>query len=195
MWRPIGVCRHPHRRERFSDTSLQLGSAQPEVGRTERHVVADGRHEQLVVGVLEDDPDAAPDLRERVLADRHTGHLDGAAPGARVAPENAVEVQDEGGFARAVGAKQRHPLATMDVQVRPVEGAGAVRVDVVEALDVEHGGRHRVSTAAPIPTAAIVGRAAATTRSPTRSGAASRTGSEPAYPRESIARWTRSPRS
>ena len=41
-----------------------------EVGRTEADVVADGAHEQLVVGVLEDDADPAPDLGEVGLLDR-----------------------------------------------------------------------------------------------------------------------------
>ena len=49
---------------------LELGAAQPEVGRAERDVVAHGRHEQLVVGVLEDDADPAPHLQQVRVGDR-----------------------------------------------------------------------------------------------------------------------------
>ena len=44
--------------------SLELVAADAEVGGPERNVVVDRRHEQLVVGVLEDDADAAADLGE-----------------------------------------------------------------------------------------------------------------------------------
>ena len=47
--------------------ALELGAREPEVGRAERDVLADRGHEQLVVGVLEDDADPAPDLGEVVL--------------------------------------------------------------------------------------------------------------------------------
>ena len=45
-----------------STRGLELVAAQPEVGGPERDVVAHGRHEQLVVGILEHDPDPSPDL-------------------------------------------------------------------------------------------------------------------------------------
>ena len=54
---------------------------------------------------------------------------DGA--GARV--EDAVEVQDEGGLARAVGAEQGDAFAAADGQVDAEEGLVAVGVGVGEA--------------------------------------------------------------
>ena len=51
--------------------SAQCVAAQTEVGRTERDVLRDRRHEQLVVGILENQPDAATDVAKSIL--RFTG--------------------------------------------------------------------------------------------------------------------------
>jgi hypothetical protein len=66
----IGVRRHADRVEGLGHALVQLRSAQAEVHRSEGDVVADRAHEELVIGVLEDDADAAPDLQEVVLGDR-----------------------------------------------------------------------------------------------------------------------------
>ena len=79
--------------------------------------------------------------------------------------EDAVEVQHQRGLARPVGPEQGDPLALVDVQVDPEQGLVAVGVGVGEAADVQDRRAHGV-----------------------RSGLAS-------YPRDSIARCTRSPRS
>ena len=50
--------------------SLSASPAQPEIGRAEGDVLAHPGHEQLVVGVLEDDPDAAANLGQVGLLDR-----------------------------------------------------------------------------------------------------------------------------
>ena len=49
---------------------LQFRAAQPGRGGPEGNVLADRGHEELVVGVLEDDADPAADLREVRLGDR-----------------------------------------------------------------------------------------------------------------------------
>ena len=41
---------------------LELGTTNPEVRGAEGDVVVHDRHEQLVIGVLEDDPDTLADL-------------------------------------------------------------------------------------------------------------------------------------
>ena len=51
------------------DGGVQVRAGHAEVGRSEGHVVAHGRHEQLVVGVLEDDADPAADLPKVRLLD------------------------------------------------------------------------------------------------------------------------------
>src|SRR5947208_10931729 len=52
----LRVLDQPHGLERLADARAQRVVAQAEVGRTERDVGLDRRHEQLVVGILEYDP-------------------------------------------------------------------------------------------------------------------------------------------
>ena len=73
-----------------------------------------------------------------------TGSPD-TATDAGAGGEDAVEVQDEGGLAGAVGAEQRHPLAAVDVQVDAVQRLVAVGIGVRQAADVEDRGAHRRS--------------------------------------------------
>src|SRR4029453_1780919 len=99
---------------------------QCEVSRAEGSVLAHPWHEQLVVGVLEDDPDAAADLWQVGLLDRESGDLDRA----RAGPEDPVEVQYQRGLAGAVGAEERYALTSVDVQTHAEKGLVAVRVRV-----------------------------------------------------------------
>ena len=78
MWRPVGEVTDPDERQGLGDAGVELGAAQPEVGRPERDVVTHRRHEQLVVGVLEDDPDPAAHLQQGVRAHGQPRHGDGA---------------------------------------------------------------------------------------------------------------------
>ena len=114
-----------------STRALELGAAQPEVGRAEGDVLADRRHEQLVVRVLEDDADPAPDLRAGSLG-RPAGPAD-RRPSPSPAAQDAVEVQDERGLAGAVGAEQRDPLAALRRQVDAEQRLVAVGVGEGEA--------------------------------------------------------------
>ena len=78
--RAIGGVGHADGVERLGRAGVQLGAAQPEVRRPERDVVADGRHEQLVVGILEHDADAPADLGQVGLLDGQAADGD-ACPG------------------------------------------------------------------------------------------------------------------
>src|SRR6185369_4100478 len=129
----------------------------------ERDVVVHGRHEQLIVGILEDDADALAHLAQVGLGDREARdpHL------ARAAPEDAVEMEDEGGLAGAVRAEQRDPLAFVDPEVDAEERAVAVGVGERDASDIECGdverGRAHASTQAIVAiTAPTAGSASAT---------------------------------
>ncbi len=68
------------------------GLVEPEVGRAERNILLHGGGEDLVVGVLEDDPHELPDFPDVLLRDRLTPdqHLAGCGL------EYAVEVFEEG---------------------------------------------------------------------------------------------------
>ena len=75
--RSVGGTLHAHGGERFMDPGVELVAADAEVPRTERDVVAYGRHEELVVRILEHDADATPDLGEVALVDGETADADG----------------------------------------------------------------------------------------------------------------------
>ena len=126
----------PTSSERGLHALLELVAAEAEVGRAEADVGADRAHEQLVVGVLEDDADPAADLGDVVLGDREAADRDAARAGG----QDAVEVQHQRGLAGAVGAEQRDPLALVDVEVDAVERLVAVGVGEGQAADVEDGG-------------------------------------------------------
>ena len=137
--RPVGELRHADGLERLLDPQRQLRLGDPEVGRPERDVVGDGRHEQLVVGVLEDDADAPADLLDVLAGDLHP-----ADPhGARARPVHAIEVQHERRLARPVRPEQRDPLAALDAQVHAEEGLVAVGVRERQPRDLEGRDRHQ----------------------------------------------------
>ena len=100
--RPIGGVSHPDRGQRLGRPGGQLVAAQPEVGRPEGDVVADRGHEQLIVGVLEDDADAPADLGQVGLLDGQPG--DGDAPAAG-------HVDPVEGRARASSSRRRSARA------------------------------------------------------------------------------------
>ena len=127
--------------ERLVDPGVQVRPAQAEVGRPERHVVADRRHEELVVGVLEHEPDPAADLAEGGLghrdpADEHLAHGVGAGGLA----EDAVEVQEQRGLAGPVGPEHREALAAGHGQVHAEQRLVPVRVGEGDLAQLERRG-------------------------------------------------------
>ena len=140
----LRVRAHAHERQGLPHPGLELRSTQPDVVRPEGHVVPDRRHEQLVVGVLKDDPHPPPDLQEVLAGDGHSG--DGHRPGGRLV--NPVEVQDERRLARSVRTQQGYPLGAVHMQVDTGEGTSAIRVVEDQATDIENGSAHRVTTQA-----------------------------------------------
>ena len=55
------TCQAPTRSQRLVHPPFDVGFGQPLVARAERDVVVDRRHEELIVGVLEDQADRAAD--------------------------------------------------------------------------------------------------------------------------------------
>ena len=88
-----------------STRASQLGAASRRSSRPERHVLGDGRHEQLVVGVLEHDADPTADLAQ-VRASPPPARPPHAA---LLRGEDAVEVQHERGLARRRSGRAAPP--------------------------------------------------------------------------------------
>ena len=90
----------------------------------------DGRAEQLVVGVLEDEADV---LSEPARADGLAVDADGS--GRR--RHDAAERQEQGRLAGAVGSHHPHPLALGDVEAHAPEHLDALAVGYLEAAHLE----------------------------------------------------------
>jgi hypothetical protein len=67
--RPVGGIAHADGGERFLDPVERLLAREAEVERAEGDVFANGGHEELVVGVLEDEPDAGAEVVDRLVVD------------------------------------------------------------------------------------------------------------------------------
>ena len=191
-----GQIGHRHDLEGTRDTRFQFGAADPEVGGSKRDVLREGRHEQLVVGILEDHSDLAPDITKSLARQRRPGDLDSALRRG----QHTVEMQHERGLAGTVRAEQRDTLPRRDLEIDTAERRMPARVRVGQVPDTDRGLVH-LSTHAPAATitAAAAGSnttvhcrgvAAATHPDPTASA-----GTRPSKPRDSIAIYTRSPRS
>ena len=154
----IDVVAHADGIQRFFDDRIEFGVAQAEVVRTEGNVFADRRHEELVVGILEDDADFATHSSERFLVrrvDAFTGNLDETVLGG----VDAVHVHDERGLPRAIRAEQRDAFTLFDHEIHAVQRLVPVRISESELVDAQtwcHRNRPRVRTAA------IAGSASAT---------------------------------
>lgn len=119
-------------------------------------------------------------------------------------------MEDECGLARAVGPEQRDPFAACDAEVDAEEGLVAVGVGEREPGDLQGGrgggvrgdrgtGGNRGNCHSTHPSrhtaSAATGRASAYDHCAREAVTSSMTGIDPAYPRLTIARCTRSPRS
>ena len=174
---------------------LELVAPQPEVGRTEGHVVAHGGHEQLVVGVLEHERHPAADL----------GVGWPAPPPARRRPpspvggsQDAVEVQHEGGLAGAVGPEHGHPLPRLRRRGRRRRGPAGRRGRRTQSPATSMQVGHRRATRATMATQRPRPRARRRRAAHARRGAwwwCSCGHRARRSPGRTMARWTRSPRS
>lgn len=151
--RPGGGVGHADRGEALLDPGLELGAGEPEVRRAEGDVPADRGHEELVVGVLEDDADPSADLAEVVVVDGQAVHDDAAGVGT----QDPVEVQHEGGLARAVRPEDGEPLARSHPQVQAVQRPVAVRVGERHPSHLDGGRRahHRSEATGRVTTTAL----------------------------------------
>ena len=176
---------HAHGGECVGDPRLDLGPRQLHVERSKRHVLSHRRHEELVVRVLEHQPDASAKFGQRLLADVQAGDLQRSAAGG----QQTVEVEHERGLARAIRTEDRNALTMLDTQIETVQRNLAVGIPVAQLADVD-GAAHRITRNG---TSARTTAAMNTTSArPTVIGAI--WGISSRYPRAAIARYTRSPR-
>ena len=164
------------------DASLDLLAREILVQRTERHVLPHGGHEELVIGILEDEADPRTQFRERPVADLESRDLQLAA-----ASRKAVQVQHQRRLAGAVRPEDRHPLTVLHVQVHAAEGGLAVRVAVAQP-DGADGAAHVATPAARRSGTSRPSTASTKAASARPKASGTRRRIRPSYPRASIAR-------
>ena len=114
---------HVQTGKRFVRLPLGLCAAQTVVHRPKEHIVQHGRHEHLVVRVLQHIAELPAHLREALPRDRDAVHGDAARIG-----KQAERGLHERGLARAVGADQGDDLAV-----------GYLKADAAQRLDAAVG--------------------------------------------------------
>ena len=96
---------------------------EPEVPRPEGHILPHSRHEELVVGILEDETDPTPDLSDVDIVQFETAHRD--RPGASQDP---VQVKSQCRLPGSIRSEQRDPPAFLNREIDAGESRPAVRV-------------------------------------------------------------------
>ena len=159
---------------------MHLLARHVEVERAERDVLADRRHEELVVGILEDEPD-------RARADRATSPSPTRMPATSSSPSpvsSPLRCSISVVLPAPFGPEHGDALAVRDVEVDAVEPDDAVRVAEAHAVRVDRAA-HPATTRSGISVSAKVARNAVSAR---RKASTASRGIAPAYPRASIAR-------
>ena len=102
--------RQPHLRQGAAHAAGDLRLGQAQLLRAKRHVLRGERAKQLVVGVLKNQANLAADFFKILLADSFSHDLHRSAA-VRFFRQDAIQVEQQGGFARAVRAEQSHAFA------------------------------------------------------------------------------------
>src|SRR5512140_993595 len=193
MRRLVGEREGVHPPKRLVNPLPDPVGRQTEVQGAECDVVEDGRHEELVVGVLEDDAYLPADLRPGLLPkgnlpDRHV---------ARRGKQVPVRVQEKRRLSRAVRADDADRLAVGDQERNSFQRLRAVRVPETDVLELEEVMAHpaRPPKKRPIVSGTGMNRhrakrePAARTKTASEGRSASRRieGTSPRKPRASIA--------
>lgn len=126
MGGPVGQGGDVQGRERLLDPGPHLGVGQAEVQRAERHVLGDGRGEQLVVRVLDHQLHGRTQPGQPLAVVRHRASLDPQLALAR--PQSTAQQPHQRGLAAAVAAQQGERAPRVDLEVQAAEHGRAVLV-------------------------------------------------------------------
>ena len=127
---------------------FHLIPGQAQIQRAKGHIVKHRRHEELVVRVLEHHAHRAPDLRQSGGGQGKIPDADRPLAGCQI----PVQMQEQGGLARPVGADDRHRLAMGDPEGNTPQRFGAIGIDMTQILDLDNMMAH------PLPPVTIVPR-------------------------------------
>ena len=164
MGGPVGEVGDAHHRQRPGRALPGLGCRQPQIERAEAHILGDGRRKELIIRVLKDQTDAAPQPGQAlaVVGDRGAVQHDLPLIGA----DRPGQRQQQGGFAGAIGAQNGQPAAGRDRQIDMVERRDAARIMMDQTAGFEHQPIQTAPAAASTrPPASTASRAGAATAS------------------------------
>ena len=160
VWGPVGRVFHSDGLKRILDTSRNDFLRFAHVERPESDVFPDCRHEELVVGILEDEPDTWAQSAQRAVVDLQACDLEAA-----LASEEAVQVVNECRLPGAVRAKHGDALAVVDCEGHTPQRLAPVGVAVAHVASVDQTGHGMVTRRSGNRQAAIAAtNAASTTR-------------------------------
>ena len=112
---------------------VDLLGGEPHVGGAEGHVLADGGHEELVVGILKHQSHRLPDDGQRLAGDRYAAHVDATARGQ----QQPVGVEQQGRFSRAVHTYQSGLFAVPEGERHAPQGLVAVGIGVAHVVETQ----------------------------------------------------------
>jgi len=124
--------------QNFVHTVADVGFRPAQLQGAEGYLIEDGGIEQLHVGILEHQANAATESQsEGVVEEMFFGDFVAAEPdGAGLAEDQSVQQAEQRGFAGSVGAQQCDAAAWRNVEGQVVDGGDAF-VLVGEVLDLE----------------------------------------------------------
>ncbi len=137
---PLAKIRQAHLPQRLLDAVFHFGFGQAQLLRAERHVLGNGRAEQLIIRVLKHEAHLSADGLEVLAGDGCAVDPHRFARACFVG-KNPIEVQEQRGFARAIGAKQTDTLAGLDAKTHPAQRVRSVVITVAEIPNFNGGGR------------------------------------------------------
>src|SRR4029079_359822 len=119
--------------QRPLDAAVDLVLGHAHVQWAERDVLEDGRAEQLIVGILEDEPDPRPDPLDRPAVDDLVADPDRPMAGL----VDPGQVEKERALPGAVGPDEGDLLSGPQREIDALERLEAVGIAVVEVLDLD----------------------------------------------------------
>jgi hypothetical protein len=141
------------RLQRLANPRLGIRLRQTQIQRSERDILPHGRGEQLIVRLLQHQPDPTPPLVERapVVTGGATLHPN-LAPGG---PQGPIEVQQQRGLAGPVGTENRQLAAPLDAQVQIAQRDDPSRIAVFQLASRQQRRAHGHSRASKPPASPI----------------------------------------
>ena len=133
--RPLLVALEAHHFQRVGDNLFELSIREAKLPRPECDVLKNGGTKKLIVGVLKNQANLSADGIKSCRSDPIAIHINFAR--VRFIGKQAIEVQQQRRFARAIGADQAHAFTRFYAETRRLDCHRPIGIVVVEFFDVQ----------------------------------------------------------